>query len=509
MAEVFLAVAQGAMDVNRLVVVKRLREEQADDETARDMFLNEARLAARLAHPNVIQTFEAGTEGGSYFLAMEYIDGQPLSRLLRALMRANRRMEPKIAARICADALHGLHYAHELTDFDGSPLDIVHRDVSPQNIMLTYDGVVKIVDFGIAKVSGTKQTELGVFKGKVAFMAPEQLSGSRVDRRVDVFAAGIVLWEAVTGMHLFADETPAKTLYNLVHKQIPRASEVRADIPQALDDILATALERDVAKRYATAKEMRDALESFIASAGGTRADEIGALVTSFFADGRTSIQREIRAQLAALSLGHRSESEPSLAVPQSSGTHIRSTRATLVDLSDATFMRTASTSAGVFRMVTGSGVVPAPETKTGRFAVVLRTFLMFGVIGVSGLALFRTLRPPEREVAITSPTTSTAAPPPTPIPAPVPTPVPTPIADPVPAPAPARSVALAPATATHVAAQPAAPAWRPPPPSRPTPPTPPAPVAVEPVKSPPAPTATPATKPETAPTGRTFSRDL
>src|SRR4029079_1525018 len=157
------------------------------------------------------------------YLAMEYIDGQPLSRVLKALTRANRRMDPKIAARICADALQGLHDAHELTDFDDSALDIVHRDVIPQNIMLTYDGVVKIVDFGIAKAAGTMQTELGVFKGKVGFMAPEQLIGGPVDRRVDVFAAGIVLWEAVTGQHLMADETPAKTLYNLMNKEIPRA----------------------------------------------------------------------------------------------------------------------------------------------------------------------------------------------------------------------------------------------------------------------------------------------
>ncbi|HVH41967.1 MAG TPA: serine/threonine-protein kinase, partial [Labilithrix sp.] len=202
MADVYLAVAHGAMNVNRLVVVKRLRDEHTNESNSREMFLNEARLAARLNHPNVIQTFEAGSEAGSFFLAMEYVDGQPLSRVLTSLKRQGEVLEPRLAARVCSDALNGLHYAHELTDFDGSALEIVHRDVSPQNIMLTYEGTVKLVDFGIAKAAGSSQTAHGVFKGKVAFMAPEQVRGENVDRRADLFAAGIVLWEAVTGKHL-------------------------------------------------------------------------------------------------------------------------------------------------------------------------------------------------------------------------------------------------------------------------------------------------------------------
>ena len=514
MAEVYLAVAQGAMNVNRLVVVKRLRDEQADDESSRTMFLNEARLAARLAHPNVIQTFEAGAEAGSYYLAMEYVDGQPLSRVLTALRRAQRRMEPKVAARICAEALQGLHYAHELRDFDGSELSIVHRDVSPQNIMVTFDGVVKIVDFGIAKAVGTAQTEHGVFKGKVAFMAPEQLVGAMVDRRADVFAAGIVLWEALTGQHLMAAETPAKTIYNLVNKDIPRASSVCADIPPALDDIVAKALEREVDDRYATAREMRDALESFIASTGGIGPEPIGALVTSYFAETRARIQNEVKGQLAVLSLAR--QSDPALRLnPHLSGTHIRSESATLIDLSEVAQFRTASMSGGSFRVITTANVA---SSKTKRAAMIVWVAVTLGAVVVSGLALARSLRP-----APSSPTAATAV-----APAAAPAIVTPPPAFNAAPPTAAISIEApaAPSTGTSAAAahppappaaapSPPAPKWWPPPPKPPTAaaPAPSAPPQASASEPPKAASAAPVTPPPKAsaenPAGRTFRRDL
>ena len=510
MAEVFLAVAQGALNVNRLVVVKRLRDQQADDEGSRNMFLNEARLAARLAHPNVIQTFEAGAEAGSYFLAMEYVDGQPLSRVLTSLKRAQRRMEPKLAARICADALQGLHYAHELTDFDGTALSIVHRDVSPQNIMLTYDGAVKIVDFGIAKAAGTAQTEHGVFKGKVAFMAPEQLLCGQIDRRADVFAAGIVLWEAITGEHLMADETPAKTLYNLMNKRIPRASEFCADIPAALDDVLAKALERDVDRRYATAREMRDALESFIASAGGIKAEDIGALVTSFYAETRARVQKEVKGQLAVLSLAR--QSDPALQInPQLSGTHIRSDGAMLIDLSDHTQVRTASMSGGGFRVLTSADLAGPSRTKRAVMAVWVAVTI--GAVAVSGLALHRSQRPtppvadaPSAAIAPAITAVITAA-----------SPAITAAPAPEHAAAPATATTAAPtADASIVSAPPAqaAQAWRPTAPSRPATAstavsvTTPAPVPDAPRSAPSVGAGAPTKPTDTAP-GRTFRRDL
>jgi len=409
MADVYLSVAQGAMNVNRLVVIKRLRDEQASDPSAREMFLNEARLAARLNHPNVIQTFEAGNEGGSYFLAMEYVDGQPMSRVLTKLKKEGKTLEPRIAARIVSDALNGLHYAHELCDFDGTHLQIVHRDVSPQNVMLTYEGVVKLVDFGIAKAVGTAQTAHGVFKGKVAFMAPEQVLGDQVDRRADVFAAGIVLWESVVGKPLMAEDTPAKTLYNLMNKAIPRASELNPSVPEGLSDVIAKSLERDVTKRYQTAKEMRDALEAFITSAGGVTHEEVGDLTKKLFADTREKVTAQIKVQLATLSLRN---SEPGLSdsSPDFSLTQIRPTVPMLIDLGENGVETTSLSNAGLFRVVTSGGSVqtsstpaPAPASTTKRVAMVAWVGITLLALGASGLALFRSQKAPPAPAATTA----------------------------------------------------------------------------------------------------------
>lgn len=496
MADVYLAVAQGAMNVNRLVVVKRLRDEQAGDESAREMFLNEARLAARLNHANVIQTFEAGHESGSYYLTMEYVEGQPLSRVLTKLRQEERRVDMKIAARVCADALAGLHYAHELADFDGSPLKIVHRDVSPQNIMLTYAGVTKIVDFGIAKAAGSTQTAHGVFKGKVAYMAPEQVLGEDVDGRADVFAAGIVLWEAVTGKHLMAGDTPAKTLHNLMNKAIPRASEVLPEVPAALDAILAKALERDVELRYASAKAMRDALEGWLTSVGGAPAEEVGALVSSLFEDRKRTVQQQVKAQLAALSLSR--ASEPKVGVSQM---HVR-TDATLIDLSEGA---TPGSYASMFRVVsTGSGIAPeTPGLRAGALALGAITLL---ALGVSGFALYCVQHAPAATTEVAPVTTAppataaTAATAATEAPvAKAAAPTATAASEPPAVTATARHVAwAAPARATAPAARPAstAPAALPAAPPTASDPSPPA--------------ASPsAAKPAETSTGRTFRRSL
>ncbi len=500
MADVYLAVAQGAMNVNRLVVIKRLRDEHASDPGSREMFLNEARLAARLNHPNVIQTFEAGSEGGGFFLAMEYVDGQPLSRILTAFKREGKILEPRIAARICSDALSGLHYAHELKDFDGSPLEIVHRDVSPQNVMLTYEGAVKLVDFGIAKAAGTAQTAHGIFKGKVAFMAPEQVRAENVDRRADLFAMGIVLWESVTGKHLMAESTPAATLYNLMTKEIPRASSVNDAVPSALDDIIDRALRRDVTERYQTAKEMRDELQAFIASAGGVTSEELGELTKALFADTRAKVQAQIKAQLATLSFGRVAESgrHTPLEVPLSQ-TQVRQMTHGLVALDDG-FVE-ASSKASVFRVVTTQGELPQ---STRRLALVAWFCIPLLALAASALALMRSQRAPapeEQHAASSPPPAVTTIFEPAP-PAPAPTPV-------------AAETATASASAVSrpqvTAPPPQAPrqVWSPPP--RPTPP-PAAPQATTSATASEAPRSTssaPPPKPQDPPQGRTFRRDL
>ncbi len=407
MADVYLAVAQGAMNVNRLVVIKRLRDEHANDEATREMFVNEARLAARLNHPNVIQTQEAGTENGTYFLAMEYVDGQPMSRLLNKLKRDGKKLDPRIAARIVSDALNGLHYAHELCDFDETPLEIVHRDVSPQNVMITYEGAVKLVDFGIAKAAiGTTQTAHGVFKGKVAFMAPEQVTLEKVDRRADIFAAGIVLWEAVTGKPLMGDSSPAKTLYNLLNKPVPRASSENPDVPAALDDAIMKSLQRNVNDRFQTAKEMRDALEAFIATAGGVSTEEVGKLLKDLFRDTREKVQAQVKAQLKTLSLSRTNE----IAVDINT-TAIRST-GMLIDLGEGLGLETAS-NPSLFRVVsTASNQLPPPSRgkKLMMAAWVAVTFVALGASGVAIMRSQKNVTPPVTSVAPETKSTTTAS---------------------------------------------------------------------------------------------------
>jgi serine/threonine-protein kinase len=204
-AEVYLALMKGPAGWSKLVVLKRLRSPVGGDAQLVSMFLDEARLAARLGHPNVVHTYEVGDHAGEYFIAMEYLEGQPMNKVART-PEARRRMRPAMWARVAAEALSGLHYAHELADYDGTPLGIVHRDVSPHNIFVTYDGEVKLVDFGVAKaLTNNEKTETGALKGKVSYMAPEQAMGTP-DRRADLFSMGCVLWEFLTGQKLFDGE---------------------------------------------------------------------------------------------------------------------------------------------------------------------------------------------------------------------------------------------------------------------------------------------------------------
>jgi serine/threonine-protein kinase len=305
MADVYLAVARGPVGFNKLVVVKRLRAQLADEAAFRQMFLDEARLAARLNHPNIVQTFEVGEESGVHYIAMEYLEGQPVNKLLRESLKQNRPIPQTLAARLVADSLSGLSYAHTLRDYDGSPLGIIHRDVSPHNIFVTYEGQVKLVDFGIAKAtSATTETEVGVLKGKVAYMAPEQALGGAVDARADIFASGIVLWELLTRQRLLPGDNAAVTLHRLMNQPIPRVSDVMPDVHPMLDGICARALERDPNLRFSSASEMREALEHFIMEASrqtgvAVRNDDLGAMLSQMFAATREEVQSKVRVYMA------------------------------------------------------------------------------------------------------------------------------------------------------------------------------------------------------------------
>jgi serine/threonine-protein kinase len=303
MAEVLLALARGPAGFNKLAVVKRLLPAVARDAAYRDMFLDEARLAARLNHPNVVLTYEVAEHEDSYFIAMEYLEGQPLHLVHRELKKRGLTASPALMVKIISEALCGLHYAHEVTDLDGTALKIVHRDVSPQNIFVTYDGRVVVVDFGIAKAErSVTKTQAGVLKGKAAYMAPEQLLGDEIDRRVDVFTAGTVLWELLTGRRLMAAGTHAQTLLRVLQDRVPRVSSFVPDVDPALDDIVARALARSPDDRYTTALEMKEALDAWMKTKGEViLRDDVGAFLSGLFGEERSRVQGVVRERISAL----------------------------------------------------------------------------------------------------------------------------------------------------------------------------------------------------------------
>jgi len=301
MAEVYLAVVQGPAGFNKLCVIKQIRPQLATDPEFLSMFLDEARLAARLSHPNVVQTNEVGQEGDRYFIAMEYLEGQPLNRILHRIGREGGLSLP-MHLRIIVDMLSGLHHAHELTDFDGTPLNVVHRDVTPHNVFVTYDGQVKVVDFGIAKaMNSSAETRLGVVKGKVAYMAPEQARGERVDRRADIFSAGVMLWEAATGRRLWKGIPDLTVLHRLINGDIPSPRSVDPEVPEGLEKIVMKALALRREDRYATSTDLATAIEELLDSTNDKSSlREVGKLVAKHFDENRSKIKQIVETQLKA-----------------------------------------------------------------------------------------------------------------------------------------------------------------------------------------------------------------
>ncbi|MBL8718649.1 MAG: serine/threonine protein kinase [Myxococcales bacterium] len=308
MGDVFLAIAQGPRNFNKLQVVKRLRPELAEDDEFLGMFLNEARLAARLNHPNVVQTNEVGEEAGVHFIAMEYLEGQSLHAVLR---RAQGRFPLAMHVRVIAEVCAGLHHAHELLDFDGTPLSVVHRDCSPQNIFLTYDGGVKVLDFGIAKAADTSSyTRTGVLKGKVPYMAPEQLEGHDVDRRVDIFAVGSMLWEAATGTRLWKGLNDVQIAHRIHLGDIPAPSSANPDVNDHLEAIVMKCLAMDREARYPTAAALQHDLELVVEELGGATTRDIGKWVATAFVETRRQLRSRIEQELKQLLAGRAASGE-------------------------------------------------------------------------------------------------------------------------------------------------------------------------------------------------------
>lgn len=277
MAAVHLGRLLGPAGFARTVAIKRLHPEHARDPEFVAMFLDEARLAARIRHPNVVPIVDVVALAGQLFLVMEYIQGESLSRLLRAAQGRGERVPLAIGLTVLTEALYGLHAAHEAHDERGEPLSIVHRDVSPHNILVGRDGAARVLDFGIAKAaSRASTTRDGKVKGKFTYMAPEQLRRGPVDRRADIFAASIVLWEVLTGERLFAAEDLAGIVARVLNETIEAPSTRVPSLSPTIDAITMKGLERDPERRYATALEMAKALE---AVGGLARPAEVGAWV--------------------------------------------------------------------------------------------------------------------------------------------------------------------------------------------------------------------------------------
>ena len=281
MADVLLARTDGIEGFERHVVLKRIRAEHAKDKRFIDMFIDEARLAANLHHQNIVQVHDIGESAGEYFFAMEYLHGEDLRAMLSVVSKTRAHMPLGTVVSIISSVAAGLHYAHERRGADKKPLHIVHRDVSPSNILVSYDGSVKIVDFGIAKAAMRQnETRSGSLKGKVSYMSPEQCKMNAVDRRSDIYALGVVLYEMATTTRLFKGDSDYLVMDAICTGKIPLPRVRRPDLPNELSTIIMTALATDPERRYQTADELRSALDAFGTKAGLTAsASTIGAYV--------------------------------------------------------------------------------------------------------------------------------------------------------------------------------------------------------------------------------------
>ncbi|MBI2567188.1 MAG: serine/threonine protein kinase [Candidatus Schekmanbacteria bacterium] len=266
MAEVYLAKQIGPGGFAKFVVIKNIHSHLCGDDEFTTMFINEARLAAMLNHQNIVQTYDFGATSGTYYLAMEYIRGHDLRAIYRACQAHGNKIPFQLAIYITQQICKGLHYAHRLAGDSGEPLGLVHRDISPQNVLISYEGEVKITDFGIAVIDNRgDEDQTGSFKGKISYMSPEQASGKPIDHRSDIFSVGIVLYELVVGQRLFQGDSDLETLRRIRSVDVPELTEVDPTLPPRMEQIIRRALAADPRLRYQTALELYEDLEQFCA----------------------------------------------------------------------------------------------------------------------------------------------------------------------------------------------------------------------------------------------------
>ncbi len=300
MSVVRLATSRNVGNVQKLVVLKSIRPELVTNDKVLRMFMDEARLAIRLTHPNIVQTYEVVTIGNRPVIVMEYMEGQSFSTVQRVASESGA-LTLAMKLRVLIDALAGMQYAHDLCDYDGRPLGLVHRDISPQNVFVTYEGHVKILDFGIAKVlDNSEHTEFGEIKGKIRYMSPQQMQGApSLDRRADVFAMGVMLWEALTGQRLWHGVNDVEVFRAVQGAGVPSPRTVSPHVDAQLEAICMKALSRDLNARYPTCAAMQADLERACDELGLRASNrQIGALLQQMFAEVRTSIRRAIEHKL-------------------------------------------------------------------------------------------------------------------------------------------------------------------------------------------------------------------
>jgi serine/threonine protein kinase len=265
MAELFLAQQAGPDGFEKTVVIKRIRPHLSRQPAFVRMFLNEARLAAQLNHPNIVQIHDLGKVGDSYYIGMEYLFGRDMRRVVPKAESLGIPFPMVYALKIASSVCEGLHYAHQKVDLYGAPLNIVHRDVTPENIFVCFDGTVKVLDFGIAKAANrVEQTRAGELRGKLSYLSPEQCLGKPLDHRSDIFSLGAVLYEWLTGFKLFTGESDVAVMRSIVDGKVYAPSYFRADLPEPVEAILMKALERDRDKRYPTAWHFQQDLDRFL-----------------------------------------------------------------------------------------------------------------------------------------------------------------------------------------------------------------------------------------------------
>jgi serine/threonine protein kinase len=384
MATVHLGRLNGAAGFARTVAVKRLHPQYAKDPDFVSMFLDEARLAARIRHPNVVPTLDIVETDGEIFLVMEYVQGASLSRLLRAAGSARTPPDPWLVATMMSGVLHGLHAAHEARSEHGGPLEIVHRDVSPQNVLVGIDGTPRVLDFGVAKAVGRLQTTReGQVKGKFAYMAPEQIYGRGVTRQADVYSAAVVTWEALTGRRLFVADNEAAIVNAVLHDPIPPPSEIVPDLPRELDVVVMRGLERDPTRRYATARDMALELERL---GGIAPASEVAAWVDSLVHTEIAERQSRI-AEIESTS----SPELPSLSLPASL---------------DATRVHSEVSSVAVAPILSHP-----PRAPRGRLAMAAGLFIAGALIALTITLLMTRQQAPPRATATGGPSSSAASP--------------------------------------------------------------------------------------------------